>query len=306
LSSTGADLKPSFGQQPPSTVEQLLKIIALEYDGLSRQLKVVARHIEATRDRLGVVDIQSLAREWGVQPSAIVRFAKRFGFSGFAEMKKLFRAELTQPHAFRRRQHTRSNEFVDSCPAIGRARQIVAESIRGSVAALERLRCTLDQSAFAHAVDLLVGAHSIWVAGSGHAFPAALRLNYLLPTSIKHVGLFDVPSGMCEAQMRAVRPGDVLIAISLIPSEEETVEIAQGTMRRGARLIAITDSRMSLLAREADVMLEVAQESVALGLPDLIAAFGLVESLCVSLSQRVGQSCRFVESNCGIDREDVT
>ena len=46
-------------------------------------------------------------------------------------------------------------------------------------------------------------------------------------------------------QIRSVREGDVMIVISFMPYAEETVQVAQQAVQRGARLIAITDSRMS-------------------------------------------------------------
>ena len=81
----------SSSEKPPATVEQFLQHLTQEYDGLSNRLKVIARHVETHRDQLGLEGIQTLAQACGVQPSAVVRFAKHFGFSGFSEMQKLFR-----------------------------------------------------------------------------------------------------------------------------------------------------------------------------------------------------------------------
>src|SRR5256885_9349931 len=71
--------------------EQLMQRIAGEYDGLSRQQKVVAKYFEDNRGRIAVDRISEIAARCEVQPSAIVRFAQRFGFSGFSEMQAVFR-----------------------------------------------------------------------------------------------------------------------------------------------------------------------------------------------------------------------
>src|SRR5476649_455321 len=75
------------------SVEQLMQQIADEYESLSRQLKVIAKHIEQHKAGLMFDKISDLATACDVQPSAIVRFAQRFGFSGYTEMQDVFRAE---------------------------------------------------------------------------------------------------------------------------------------------------------------------------------------------------------------------
>ena len=71
--------------------EQLLADITDAYESLSRQLKQIARYVEQHRDHIGLDRIQDVAQRCEVQPSAVIRFAKRFGFSGYSEMQKIFR-----------------------------------------------------------------------------------------------------------------------------------------------------------------------------------------------------------------------
>jgi DNA-binding MurR/RpiR family transcriptional regulator len=64
----------------PATEEALLQAIARDYDCLSRQLKLIASHVEQHRAHLGIQSVQEVAQHCGVLPSAVVRFAKHFGF----------------------------------------------------------------------------------------------------------------------------------------------------------------------------------------------------------------------------------
>jgi DNA-binding MurR/RpiR family transcriptional regulator len=75
----------------PESEEALIAAMAREYPGLSRQLKQIGTYVEQHRGQLGIQSIQQVAELCEVQPSAVVRFAKHFGFSGFTEMQKLFR-----------------------------------------------------------------------------------------------------------------------------------------------------------------------------------------------------------------------
>ena len=62
--------------------------------------------------------------------------------------------------------------------------------------------------------------------------------------------------------------------------------MVQEAARRGARLVAITDSRMSPLAREAHALLLV-EDSPTLGFRSLSSTMGLAESLFIALAYRL-------------------
>jgi DNA-binding MurR/RpiR family transcriptional regulator len=86
--------------------------------------------------------------------------------------------------------------------------------------------------------------------------------------------------------MRGLCKNDAFIAISFTPYADETVRIVQDAVQRGARLIAITDSRMSPLAREAHALLTV-EDSPTLGFRSLSSTMGLAESLFIALAYRL-------------------
>ncbi|SIR07597.1 transcriptional regulator, RpiR family [Sphaerotilus natans] len=276
---------------PPTDVAAFLHRITAEYENLSRQLKLIARHVEAHRDHLGLEGIQDVAAQCGVQPSAVVRFAKHFGFSGFTEMQKLFRQGLSAQIAPSRNYSRRLRDVIESGSGSLSEAEIAHEFLRGSIAGMQELQQALDEEAFSRAVDLMVQADAIWIAGSRRSFPAAVYLDYALQHTDKRIGLVTALGSMHEGQMRSVRPGDVMIAISYAPYAEETVQVAQQAVERGARLIAITDSRMSPLAREATATLLV-QDSATFGFRSLTATMGLAQSLFVALAFRLELSYR--------------
>ncbi|NDY92019.1 MurR/RpiR family transcriptional regulator [Ideonella livida] len=272
--------------QPPATVDAFLQAISQQYEDLSKQLKVIARHVEAHRDHLGLDGIQTVAEQCGVQPSAVVRFAKHFGFSGFSEMQKVFRAGLSQQIAPGRSYHLRVREVIESGSSALQPTQIADEFLGGSIAGMQELRHGLDQAAFTRAVDLLADTTAIWIAGSRRSFPVAAYLDYALQHTDKRIGLFSGLGSMQTGQTRSIRPGDVLISISFAPYAEETVEVSQRAVQQGARVIAITDSRMSPLARDAEAAL-IVQDSATLGFRALTASMGLAQALFVALAYRL-------------------
>ena len=103
---------------PLPTAEQTIRRISSEYESLSKQLRIIALHIEKNRDHVGIEGIQELANHCGVQPSAVVRFAKHFGFSGFSELQSIFRESLSRQLAPSRNYKTRIRHLIERAPAI--------------------------------------------------------------------------------------------------------------------------------------------------------------------------------------------
>jgi DNA-binding MurR/RpiR family transcriptional regulator len=271
---------------PKTTVDQLLKRISQEYEALSKQLKLIARHVEQHRDHLGLEGIQEVASQCGVQPSAVVRFAKHFGFSGYSELQRIFRDGLSRQIAPGRTYRARIREVIEAGGRDLSSADIAQEFLTGSIAAMQELQSGLHGPTFRKAVDLLADADAIWIAGSRRSFPVAAYLEYALQHTDKRIVLISALGSMHFGQVRAVRKGDVMIAVSFAPYAEETIAVASEAQRRGARLIAITDSRMSPLARDAQIVLPV-QDNATFGFRSLTSTMGLAQSLFIALAYRL-------------------
>lgn len=264
-------------------VDQFIARITAEYDTLSKQLKVIAKYVEQHRDHLGIEGIQQLAANCQVQPSAVVRFAKHFGFSGFSEMQLVFREGLTRQLAPSRNYRARIRDIIDSGAGSLSSVEIAREFLAGSQAAMHELEANLDEATFKRAVDMLRKTDCIWIAASRRSFPIAVYLDYALQHTDKRVCLMSALGNMHLGQMRSVRTGDVMLAISFAPYAEETLAAVALAQERGARVIAITDSRMSPLAKDAEAVL-IVQDNSTFGFRALTSTMGLAQSLFISLA----------------------
>jgi len=266
-----------------TSMDQFIARITAEYDTLSRQLKVIAKYVEQHRDHIGLEGIQQVAAQCQVQPSAVVRFAKHFGFSGFSEMQALFREGLTRQLAPGRNYRARIRDIIESGSGSLSSVEIAREFLAGSQAGMHELEASLDETAFKQAVDMLRETDCIWIVASRRSFPVAVYLDYALQHTDKRVGLMSGLGSMHLGQMRSVRPGDVMVAISFAPYAEETLAAVELAVARGARLIAITDSRMSPLAKVAESALLV-QDNSTFGFRALTSTMGLAQSLFIALA----------------------
>jgi DNA-binding MurR/RpiR family transcriptional regulator len=265
------------------TVDQLIKRISSEYDTLSKQLKVIAKYVEKHRDHIGLDGIQQLAAQCSVQPSAVVRFAKHFGFSGYSEMQAIFREDLSRQIAPSRNYKARIRDIIESGAGRLSSVEIASEFLSGSLAGMQELQSSLHGPSFKKAVELLAASDCIWIVASRRSFPIAVYLDYALQHTDKRIGLVSGMGSMHLGQMRSVRKGDVMLAISFTPYAEETIGVAQAAVDRGAKLIAITDSRMSPLAKLAQISL-IVQDSSTFGFRSLSSTMGLAQSLFIALT----------------------
>ena len=265
------------------TVDELLKKISSEYEKLSRQLKVIANYVERHRDHLALERIQDVAERCEVQPSAVIRFAKHFGFSGYSEMQKIFREGIAQQIAPSRNYQARIRQVIQSAQGRLSSADIAHEFIGGSIAGMQELQRDLHSSAFTAAVDLLAEAPAVWIVGTRRSYAVAAYLAYALQHTDKPIQHVTAIGSMHEGQMRGVKPGDVAVAVSFAPYAEETQFACEEALARGAKLIAITDSRMSPVARDASAVLLV-QESTTFGFRSLTNTMCLAQSLFIALA----------------------
>src|SRR5207344_386216 len=129
---------------PATPVDALLARIAAHYDALPRQLKSVAKYVDAHRASLMVDRTGDIAERCGVQPSAVVRFAQRFGYSGFSEMQAVFRHDYHERANPLSSYHHRIRTLIASKRNALTGGQVVREFIAGSKSGLDELAQGLD------------------------------------------------------------------------------------------------------------------------------------------------------------------
>ena len=268
------------------SVGQLMQQIADEYESLSRQLKVIAKHIEQHKASLMLDKISDIATACDVQPSAIVRFAQRFGFSGFTEMQDVFRAEYAVQANAAPNYQQRIRKLIATRDGKLHVGDMTREFIDASRAGLSEMSEGLDDAQLEAAVALLQKADNIYVVGVRRAFPVASYLAYALQNTNKRVHLVSGMGGMYRQQMRSVRERDVVIAISFAPYGKETLYCARVGHHQRAKLLVITDSKLSPLARSADAMLTVAEGS-AFSFRSLTSTICLCQALFIALAYKL-------------------
>lgn len=267
-------------------VDELMERIAAGYESLPRQLKSIASYIEEHRSSVMMDRVSDIAQACNVHPSAVVRFSKHFGFSGFSELQAVFRRAYTEQVTPIESYQQRVRNLIKSNRGRLRGSDIAREFIEGSRHGLDELEAGLDAHAFDEALDLLVKAKTIYIAGVRRSFAAASYLAYALQHTRKRVILAPGLGGMYREQISSIRKGDALVAISFLPYGKETQYCVRMAHHNKAGALVITDSKLSSLARFASVLLTV-REGNAFGFRSLTNTICLCQALFISLAYKL-------------------
>jgi DNA-binding MurR/RpiR family transcriptional regulator len=275
----------------PTTAAELRAAILARYDSLSGRLRQFAHYVLDAPNEVALETLAVIAERSGVQPSAIVRFAKQFGFEGASPMQRVFRADLvaanpTAAYGERVRQTMDRLENAPCDPA-----SLLQEFAEGTDLALRQLTHTVGTVDLASAFRLLEQANTVYVVGVRRAFPVAAYLAYSLQQSSKRTVFVDGVAGLWRQQAAAISPGDLLICVSYRPYAEETLEVVSAAHAQKAAILAITDSAVSPIAKEADTVLRV-QEAEIRGFRSLAASMCLAQALVIGHAFRSNRKPR--------------
>jgi DNA-binding MurR/RpiR family transcriptional regulator len=267
----------------PATADQLRAEIVRRYESLSKRLQQIGRYILDEPNDIALETLAVIASRCGVQPSAIVRFAKSFGFEGATQMQRLFRDGLISNNAaLGYSERVRQLEEATSDHAIEPA-DLLAEFVEGNALALKNLLQTVSAADMAAAVDAIAKADTVHVVGYRRSFPVASYLAYSLLQAGKRVVFLDGVAGLAMQQAQATGKDDLLIVVSFKPYSEETVAIVDAVAARGCKVLAISDSLVSPVAKPAGTVLQV-RESEVRKFRSLSASICLAQALVINFA----------------------
>jgi DNA-binding MurR/RpiR family transcriptional regulator len=247
----------------PDTADAMRAELLVRYDALSGRLQQIGRFVLDHPNDVALETLAVIASRCDVQPSAIVRFAKSFGFEGASQMQRLFRDELLQGNAaLGYSERVRQLEGAAATSGAAGASQLLTEFVEGNLLALDNLKQTVSEAALARAVGLIADAASVHVVGYRRSFPIAAYLAYSLLQAEKRTIFVDGTGGLAGPQLQTMTPDDALIAVSFHPYAEETMAAVEIAAAKGATILAISDSLVSPIAKRATVVLQVRESEV--------------------------------------------
>ncbi len=270
---------------PPRDYEELIKTIHERYDAMSKTYQRIAEYLTQNPNDVAVMTVNAIGEARGIHASSFVRFAQALGFSGFKDLQQLFQARLTTAApGFEARVKALETELGQRHPD-GQA-SFLRELVVRDVASLQDLLTRTSSEDIARAIELMDRAQTIYLVGQLRSAPVALLLRYVLTMLGKANVLLDDSGGLATHRARLATPKDLVFAVSFRFYANEVVNIVEEAAKRGVPILAISDSTLSPLAKNAEILFEVPEHEYSFS-RSLAAPMCLAQALCVALASRL-------------------
>ncbi|MGL4237014.1 MurR/RpiR family transcriptional regulator [Tabrizicola sp.] len=262
----------------PPTIEAFRDRLHRLSGQLPRRLQQCADYVATHFDSIALSTVAQMAEGAGVPPSAMMRFCQIMGFSGYAEMQRLFREALSRgvPDYATRLANLKAG-------GAGQPATLVAEFVEAGRQSMEALTRDLDETALNQAVDALSRAQMIHLAGFRRSFPVASYLAYVFDKLGVPAILHDGVAGL--GHRSTLRAGDALLAITFAPYSDETLALAAQARETGLAVVFLTDPPATRLAGADDTVLTVNEIDFG-AFRSLSAAIALALALAVAVAAR--------------------
>ena len=269
----------------PADYEDLIRVIHERYDSMSKSYQAIALFLTQNPNDVAMQSVAAIAERCGVHASNVVRLAQALGYSGFKDLQELFQKRLsTAAPGFEARVKALESELGarKDRSEFALLRDLVARDI----ASLEGLLADIDPDGLRKAVDLLEKADVVYLLGQLRSAPVVELLRYILTMLGKRCVLLDASGGLATHMARAMGTGDLLVAVSFRFYATEVVNIVEEAASRGAVVIAISDSTLSPLAKNAELLFAVPEHEYTFS-RSLAAPMCLAQALTVALAARL-------------------
>ena len=227
---------------------QLTALIKQRFDSLPRQVRRAAAFVLDNPHEVAVLSMREQARLIEVPASTLTRFAKALDLPGYDSIRDIFKSGLRERgNGF----GSRAQDLVELNQRIGE--EALAMELASNASAQIQSLCSVDtMTPVVRAARLLSSAREIYCLGLRGSFPVAFQFAHVSEYFARNVTLIDGAgeSGIMKI-MHQPSSRDVLLICSMSPHSRRAMSIATHLQQAGVRLVVITDSASSPLARIA-------------------------------------------------------
>jgi DNA-binding MurR/RpiR family transcriptional regulator len=259
-----------------------LATIARRFPDLTPRLQRAARFIIDNPDQIAVRSMREIARRAAVAPATMVRLARALDYADYDDLRDVFirRVESAATAHAPRAQALQATE---------RSGPRLVEHLAASQMAAIQSAAGNPETAIAAFVRELAAARTVAFLGLRASHAIAYHFAYVYGLLRDNGHLLDDRGGALRDHAARLSRGDALVAISIAPYTRATVEALEVAEKRGATILALTDSAVSPIARAARrcLLFHTAGPSF---FSTLIGALALAELLVARLAASGGRA----------------
>ncbi|WLD59460.1 MurR/RpiR family transcriptional regulator [Salinispirillum sp. LH 10-3-1] len=225
-------------------------------------------------------NIVELAGQLNISAASLTRLARLLGYSGFGAFQAIFRDAVSKP----RHYYSEQAKAMAAPEAVSSTALLLDDQLK----AVQRLRTTVSENELDAAVELLVKARRIRVAGRRQSHSLATLCAYMLGLIRDGVSVVGA-SGEGQAQaLTDMTERDLLVVFGSEPYSRDTIKLVQVAHRMGLPVLAFTDHSHSPLSQWALQAVRVPSQG-KLYTNSLVATLLVVETVLIQVAQRLGK-----------------
>ena len=259
---------------------ELKKKLSELYPEFPKKLKLATEYVLENEHEIALCTIRDAAAKAQTTPSTLVRLAQLLGYKSYNEFRDVFKDTITVPLAKSFKQ--RASQFVE-------LDDIPDDSYKSLIAhTTEKL---LSQEVFdliPKASKILLESKKIYLMGSRDAFTCAFHFYYLLQMALPKAELIRSQETMLVDNIKNISKNDCLIAFSTFPHTKDTFRAYTKAKEKGARIIAITDKKISKITPGAEIVFALGEESINF-FPSQMPFIGLCEMILADIVKSGGK-----------------
>lgn len=262
-------------------MEELVDQLSRSFPALSPQLQRAATAILDNPNDVAVNSMRTLATRARVSPPTMLRLAQRLGFDNYEAFREVFKKSVATHGYGDRADSLRRSTDKQGIAALVDATAVSAET------AFERFHDPLFARDVERAADIIVDSKRTYVVASGASFGQAVSFQYVMRMAYASIHLANGLGIRSVDELAFIEPGDTVVAISTSPYARSTIDAATFAKQKKAKVVVVTDSRTSPLARLADAAVVIATQSPHY-FPSMISLNATLEILSAVITVKLG------------------
>ena len=266
-------------------MKNLFDQIIANKDTFSKQHSIFADFVLKHSKEIAFMPIAEVSRQSSVSSATIVRFCRTLGFKGYTEFAKLIQQSLQSDlTAFNR---FKLKKFMGDYKEETREPQSMYHKLlQQEISNTAKLLESIHQENYNKCLNLMLKADRFCVSGSLAASSLALYLGQNLSKINHQTDIIQHSDILSFAALEKTTKDSVVFLLSFPRYPKETIQIGKIAQKRGAHVIAITDTPMSPLADLSEISLYIPVNLLPFG-ESYTAPIAFLTVLCSEFSDRL-------------------
>jgi DNA-binding MurR/RpiR family transcriptional regulator len=257
----------------------LAALLEAEFETMPLQLQAAARFVLDHPTDVALMSMREQGRRVGVSHTTMARLATWLGLDSYEQLRAIYAQALRTPDG-----------PWHNCDGPGRLAAAKGNSGFGRVgntliAQVASLGDVVSAEELSAVASLLADCRHLFCFGLRSAHTVARHFACLMSQLGKHVAVLDLVTG--TDAVHHAGSGDAMLAIGFAPQGHAAREFMRQLSRRGVAVAAITDSKISPLARFARETIVVPTHSHSF-FPSMAPALSVAEILAALTADKTG------------------